>query len=121
MVCLDLGEFSDDGGVVHVHAAETSESLGSLFVAVLLDQETGGFGKDQHANDEDDSPGELDGNGDSVAAGVITVLSSIVDDGGEEETNCDSELVGADDCATNPFGCSLGLVEGDCGGEETDT
>lgn len=121
VVCLDLGEFSDDGGVVHVHATETSESLGSLFVAVLLDQETGGFGKNEHADDEDDSPSELDGDGDSVAASVITVLGSVVDDGGEEETDCDGELVGADDCTTDPFGCSLGLVEGDCGGEETDT
>lgn len=121
VVCLDLGEFSDDGGIVHVHATETSEGLGSLFVAVLLDQETGGFGKNQHADDEDDSPSELDGDRDSVAACVITVLGGVVDDGSEEETDCDGELVGADDCTTDPFGCSLGLVKGDCGGEETDT
>jgi hypothetical protein len=121
MVGLDLGELGDDGGVVHFHTTETSEGLSGFFVAVLLDQEARGFGEDQHADNEDDSPGELDGDGDTVATGVVTVLGGVVDDGGEEETDCDGELVCADDCTTDPFGRGLRLVERDCCGQETDT
>jgi hypothetical protein len=32
----------------------------------------------------------------------------------------DGELIGADDCTTDPFGRGLGLVEGYCRGQETD-
>ena len=120
MVGLDLSEFSDDDGVVHFHTTETSEGLGGVLVAILLDQEARGFGEDQHADNEDDGPGELDGDGDTVAAGVLAVLCRVVDDGGQEETDCDGELIGADDCTTDPFGRGLGLVEGYCRGQETD-
>jgi hypothetical protein len=36
-----------------------------------------------------------------------TVLGGVVDDGGEEETDCDGELVCADDRTTDPFGLAV--------------
>jgi hypothetical protein len=50
------------------------ERLSGLFLLVLLDQETRGFGEEEHSNAENERPGELDGERDTVRATVAAVL-----------------------------------------------
>jgi hypothetical protein len=88
--------------------------LGGAFDVALFDHVPGCIGEDQHAADEDDGPGKLDGNGDAVAAGVLAVLGGVVDDGGQEETDGDGELVGTDDGSSDPLGGGFRLVKWDC-------
>lgn len=52
---------------------------------VLLDEETGRLGQEEQPNADDEGPGELNGNGDSVASTVVAVGGSVVNDGCEEE------------------------------------
>ena len=66
-------------------------------------------------------PGELDGDGDAVRAGVVAVLGRVGDTGREEETDGDAELVAGHDGATDFTGGDLGHVEDDDGGDEADT
>jgi hypothetical protein len=63
----------------------------------------------------------LNGDRDTVRASVVTVLGGLVDAGGEEETDGDSELVAGDDGTTNLLGRNLGHVQDDGGGDDTDT
>lgn len=121
VVGLDLGQLLDDGRVVDVKTTETGKGLGGVLVLVLLDQETGGLGQDQHTDDQDDGPGELDSHGDTVGASIHAVLGGVVDDGGQQKTDGDGQLVGTDDGTTDPLGGSLGLVHGDGSGEQTNT
>jgi hypothetical protein len=52
---------------------------------------------------------------------IRPVFGGIVEDVGEEETNCDSELVKTNDSSTNPLGGTLGLVHRNQSGNQTDT
>lgn len=105
-VGLDLAEFRDNGRVSLVETPHAGERRGGLFHLAGADEEARGLGQEDHADEEDEGPGELDGDGDAVGAGVGAVGGGVVDDGGEEEADCDGELVGADDGAADPFwGC----------------
>lgn len=73
----------------------------------------GRLGEEQQTKDQDNGPGKLHGDGDAVAASVLAVVGGVVDDGGEQETDGDGELVRADDGAADPLGSSFSLVEGD--------
>ena len=79
------------------------------------------LGQPDHTDGEDGGPDQLDAGGDTPGGVVITVLGGIIDDGGQQETDCDGPLVAGDDGTTNPFGRALGLVHGDEGRNETDT
>jgi hypothetical protein len=63
-------------------------------------------------DDEDERPGELDGDGDAVRSRVGAVLGGVVDNGSQQETNGNGELVSSDNGSTDPLGGSLGLVHG---------
>lgn len=114
MVGLYFVKLFLDGGVVSGESTETTESLGSLVALVLADEETRGFGKDQHATKQDQRPCELNSNGNSIAPSVVVILGGIIHDGSEQETNGDGKLVCTDDGATNPFGSRFGLVQRNC-------
>ena len=74
----------------------------------------------KHTNSENERPDKLNARWDTPRRVVIAVLSRVVDDGGEEETDGDRPLVAGDDGAADPLGGALGLVHGDEGGDETD-
>jgi hypothetical protein len=63
-------------------------------------------------DDEDERPGKLDGDGDAVRSRVVAILGGVVDNGSQQETNGNGELVGSDNGSTDPLGGSLGLVHG---------
>lgn len=66
-----------------------------------------------HSNDENDREEPLESNGDSVGTGVVPLMSTVVDDGGEEDADGDCKLICAHDQSTDPFGSGLGLIERD--------
>lgn len=121
VVGLDLGDFGSNGFVVLRELAETSEGLGGTGQIVLLDKVTRSLGENKHTGDQDDGPGELDGNGNTVGAGIVTLLRSLVNDGRKEDADSYGELIGANDGTTDPFGHGFGLIERNKGGNETDT
>lgn len=114
VVGLDLGQFLADGRVVGRQAPELAEGFGGALDVAIFDHVPGCIGKDQHAADENDGPGKLDSDGDAVAAGVIPVLGGVVDDGGQEETDGNGELVGTDDGSSDPLGGGFRLVKRNC-------
>ena len=79
------------------------------------------LGQVEHTTCEDERPDELDTGGDTPCRVVIAVLSGVVDDGREQETDGDSPLVAGNDGTTDPLGRTLGLVHGDEDGHEADT
>lgn len=107
VVCLDLRQLGGQGRVVDIDTTEPSERLGCRLMLALLDQKAWRLGQDEHADNEDDGPGKLDGNGDAVAAGIVAILGRVVDDGGQQETDGDGQLVAADNGASDPFGGAI--------------
>lgn len=112
MVGLDFRNLVLDGRVISWKTTNATERLGSLVLASLFDEESRSLWQDQESCKEHQGPSELDGDGNTVAASVVAVGSGIVDNGGKEKTDGDGPLVGTDNGTTDPFGCCLGLVEG---------
>jgi hypothetical protein len=75
--------------------------------------------KEDHAKSENCTPDKLDRNGNPIRRVIRSVLGSIVEDAGEEETDGDSPLVKADDCSTDPFGGALGLIHWNQSGDQS--
>jgi len=53
--------------------------------------------------EQNNSPSKLYSDRDTVRCRVVSVLRSIANDGCKQETDGDSELVGADDAASDPL------------------
>lgn len=120
-VGTDFVEFNGNFGVVGGSRDETSESVGSIFITVTLDQVTRRLGEETHATSEDGSPDELDTSGDAPCRVVSAALSGVVDDGSEEETDGNGPLVARDDGTTDPLGRAFRLVHGDQARDHSDT
>jgi hypothetical protein len=86
-------------------------SVSSLLRLAAIDVHARSLGEHEHAEEDDQSPGKLNGDGDTVAASVVTALGRIIDNGGKQKTDSDGKLVGTNDGTANPLGCGLGLVE----------
>lgn len=121
VVGLDLGNLVVDGGVVRRQATELAQSGLGAVELTLLDEETRGLGQDKHADDEDDGPGELHGDGDAVRARVVVQMRCVVNHSCEQQTDGDGQLVGADDGTADPLRSRLGLVQRDQSGDQTNT
>lgn len=113
VICLDLSQLRHNRWVVDIQPAQTSKCFGSGLMVTLFDEETGSFRKNQHSRDQDNRPGELNRNGDAVAASVHAVFGGIVHDRGDQETDRDSQLVGTNNGTSNPLRGSLRLVQRD--------
>lgn len=84
--------------------ADTGEGVNGVFDAAPLDKVSGRVREEQETTTEDDSPGELDGDGDAVGAGAVEVLGSVDNAGGEQQTDGDAELVTSDESTANLAG-----------------
>ncbi len=62
---------------------QARESIHSLLNLASLDEVAGRIWEEKQATSENDTPGELDANGDAVRAGAFVVFDGIVDAGGE--------------------------------------
>jgi len=82
-------------------ATKSGEGLGCLLEPASLDEVARRVWEEHQANAENESPKELDGNWDAVSSSVGTVLGGINNNGGEEDTNGDTELVTSDEGTTN--------------------
>ena len=116
----DFREFGLDVFGVAGLASKTAEDLSGAVDFAAFDEVAGGFGEEEEAEGEDEGPEHLDGHGDAVGAAVGVVLGAVVDAGGEEEADCDAELVAGDDGAAYFLGGDFGHVEDDDGGDEAD-
>ena len=121
LVGNNLRELSLDVLAVLGLTTQSGERGASLLDATALDEVSRGVGKACDTDREDDTPGELDANGNAVLAAVTTVLDSVVDAGSDEETEGDGELVASNEGATDFLGANLRHVQDDNGGLETDT
>jgi hypothetical protein len=92
-VGADISQFGLDFGIVNGSRQKTTKGFGGGLIASFLDKETRRFGKEGHPNGENESPDELDGDGNTVGRVVWSIFGCIVDDSSEQETNCDGELV----------------------------
>jgi hypothetical protein len=101
----------DDSGVVWRKATDAGEGPVSLVQLARADEEARSLGENEHAAEEDERPSELNGDRDAVAAGVIALTGSVVDDCCNKEADSDSPLISTDDGTTNPFRSGLRLVE----------
>ena len=90
------------------------QSLGGRFELASLDIVSRGLGKEEETGGQNDGPEELDGDRDSVRAGVIAVLSCINDAVGQQDTDGDAELIPCHDGATYSFGCDFLQGSSEC-------
>jgi hypothetical protein len=96
----DLVEFGLELGMVRRKGDESGERMGSVVVALLLDEPSRRLGEEDHTDGENETPNELESDGELPRRMVGPVLGGIVDDTGEEKTDGDRPLVTGDDCAT---------------------
>jgi hypothetical protein len=96
----DFVEFGLELGMVRGKGDESGESMGSIVVALLLDEPSRRLGEEDHTDGENETPNELQSDGELPRRMVGPVLGGIVDDTGEEKTDGDRPLVTGDDCAT---------------------
>lgn len=73
--------------------AESREGLKSAVHIVLHDEITRGFWEEAETDAEDESPCELESDGDPVGTCVLAVLGTEVHACREEDADCDGELV----------------------------
>ena len=69
-------------------SAETAEGGQSTLWFPFHDEVTGCLGEIPETAGKDQCPESLDYDGNAVAAAVVTVVSCVVDNCGEEETEC---------------------------------
>lgn len=82
-------------------STEFGESDGCIFETALLDEVSGRIWEEEKTATEDDGPGELDGDGDSVGTRVCALLCGVDDDGSQHDTDGDAELVTGDEGTAN--------------------
>lgn len=100
---LDFVKFLEETGVVDRERTETAHGAGSTLEIVLLDKEARSLGKDKHPNRENKSPDELDGERDTIRAGIVTVVGALVGASSQKKTDGNSQLVAPDNSSSDPF------------------
>ena len=83
-----------------------------------MDESWAHLGEEDHADEQNKRPYELDGYGDLPGRVIWAILGGIVEDRSEENADRDSKLIPANDRTTDPLGGALGLVHGDKHGDE---
>jgi hypothetical protein len=82
MVCTDLGKFLKQSRVIARETSKFGQTPDGAFMIISLDQVAGCFGEDEHADNEDDGPCELDCDRDTVGSGIVTGMGGVVHDSG---------------------------------------
>lgn len=119
-VGLDDRKLGSDEWVIDVGGVEAGKRLGGTLVVALLDEPSRRLGENQEEEAENDGPNELDTDGDTPRAGVVSLLGAVGSEGSAKETDGDGPLVTGNDGTTDPTRSGLGLVHGDNGGQNTD-
>lgn len=106
----NLSEFGLDVDGVGGLATDTGQSVNGLWELALLDKVSRRVGEHHKTTSKDDSPGELDGDGDTVGASVGALLGSVDDAGSKHDTDGNAELVTGDEGTTDLAGALGGSV-----------
>ena len=93
MVGNDLGKLILDVLRVESLATDAAQGVGSLVELALLDVVTRRLWQKSQTNRENDGPEELDGDRDTLRAGIAAVLGSVDDAVGEQNTDGNAELI----------------------------
>ena len=80
----DLSQLGLDSGVIDIETSQLGERASGLFVLALLDVESRGLGKNEQTTEQDDCPGELNSERNTVTSSVLTVLGGIANDRGKQ-------------------------------------
>ena|ERR1700753_3109073 len=97
---MNFVEFSLNIRVVWWKGGETGERAGGIFVTPLLDEPSGRFWEEDHANGNNEGPDELDGDGDPPRSVRLSVFGGIVDDGSDDCADVEHPLVSGNDSTT---------------------
>lgn len=101
MIGNDLGKFVLDILRIDVLAAYRRQRPCRVLEFPLLDKVPGTFGEEKETGSKNESPEELNGNGDAIGARVISVLSRVAHDIGEQDSEGDAEIVAGDQGSTH--------------------
>lgn len=119
---LHIGHLLSDNAVVGGDTVELGHNLASLLNTAVTVGKTGGLGKEESTDTQNQRPGETDTHGDTPgASGVGHAGSTEVDNVGDEDTEGNEQLEGADHGTTDLARSRLRLVHGDDAGQSTDT
>ena len=110
VVGLNLGQLRGNMGIVGAQATKLSKRTSGFIHAAALDQKPWSLRQEQHAHNEYNRPSELYGNRDAVGSRVLSQVSPVIHDGGEQQADSDGELVSTDNRTTNPLWRRLRLV-----------
>jgi hypothetical protein len=80
----DLSQLGLDRGMVDRKASQFGESASSLLVLALLNVESRGFGENDQTSEQNECPGELDGDRNAVTSSVLDALGGIANDRGKQ-------------------------------------
>lgn len=93
-------------------ATEAGEGSGGRGNVATLDEVARRIGQEEETAGENDSPDELDGDGNAVCASVWTALGTVDHTGSKHDTNGDAELVAGNQGATNFAGALEMMLAG---------
>lgn len=110
---LDLIKFGDKSRVVNRESTKTAHRLCGTLPVILLDKVPRSLREKPHTTRQDDGPEELDGKRNTVRAGVVAVVGTLVNTSGQKQTDGDRQLVASNNCSSDPFGRRLRLVHRD--------
>jgi len=85
-----------------------------IFGPATLDEVTRGFWEEEETECENDSPNELGSDRNPVLTCINPALGSVHDNGGEEDTDSDAELVSGNQSTSNLSWTNLGHVDDHC-------
>lgn len=100
----NLSQLDLDVGRVLGLSTKSAESVGCAVETANLDEVTWGIWQEHQATSEDDTPEELDGDGDTVGSSIWAALGGVGHAGSEQETDGDAELVTSNEGTTNLSG-----------------
>jgi len=102
-------------------ATDAGKRMGGPVELTTLDEVTRRFWESEKTTSQDQSPKNLNGNGNAVRSGSETLLGGVGDARRKQQADGDAELVTGDDGTTDLARRDLGHVQNNNGRDETDT
>lgn len=111
MIGNNLSKFILDIVGVDGLAANGRERLGRILKSTLLHKVARRFGENEKPTTKDDSPNELNADGDTIRRGAVEVLSGIDNAIGQQDTDGNAKLVAGHEGTANFLRCNF-LIHG---------
>jgi hypothetical protein len=101
IVSYDLGKLLLDVLGALRFTSETGQDMCRLLEAALLDKVARGFGQEKETDGKDDGPKHLNSDRNAVRSSIVSVLSTVVDARGKQDTDGDAELIARDESTSD--------------------